>query len=534
MKKLYAGLNAFIYHFCIWIYFVVLFCVICFGMDMKYNASRKLTTDIPNRNLFFMVLPVLLFCIFLIKCFTKKEISFQKNILMDILLFILFTVLFFVNVRVADAIAFTFDWDVEEVNWLARDFVAQAVPLEYYYSLSMARNNIPITYLLGQFYKFFMRYGWYAEPVQGLLRINCLLVSAAGFFCCLTVKKLTQNMMAVWSAFWIYLILVGISPWKVAPYTDIYGLVFPICAVYFYICGRHSGHPAMRWIQKGLAVLLSFLGGMIKPSIYLTLVAIIIVECMALLTEGKAYFRDIAIELVMIVILSVFVGKCQDFMIERIGLDYNPEIAVDLSNYFYMGLNEETTGGYNAADRNMIGEFQFSKKDRNRAELQRSMMRFKERGVFGTIYFWIRKMVRTFNDGMFEWRIMSHPSGYFYFATDNSFVRQMRALYWQQPDGDSILQVKYNTFIHWQWLMCQIGILFIVFDRKREENNILVLCFLGCFLYQLLFEAGPRYLLVFLPVFIVLSVCGMTAGAEKLDGICANKKADNRNHSRDK
>lgn len=74
----------------------------------------------------------------------------------------------------------------------------------------------------------------------------------------------------------------------------------------------------------------------------------------------------------------------------------------------------------------------------------------------------------------------------------------------------------HRTLCQLTWIFCILGIpgLCICAGKLREDYGIFVICCLGIFLYQMLFEARARYLLVFLPLLITASVCG-------LDGYCA-------------
>ena len=48
------------------------------------------------------------------------------------------------------------------------------------------------------------------------------------------------------------------TPWKIAPYTDIYGIAFPVMCVYFYLCYREEKKSE----KKCLLAALSMFGGM--------------------------------------------------------------------------------------------------------------------------------------------------------------------------------------------------------------------------------------------------------------------------------
>ena len=169
--------------------------------------------------------------------------------------------------------------------------------------------------------------------------------------------------------------------------------------------------------------------------------------------------------------------------------------------------------------------------------------RIKEKGVFGLPYFWLRKMTMTFNDGTFGWFsevwIESHLQP---IVSDNSHMMdKLRSIYWP-----SVKNRKYATCCQILWFALIPGFFGIpvallanwVKDRKRkaegEENEakfcfpegILLISFMGIFFYQMLFEARARYLFVFLPVLIVMSICGFGKVSAMIPGKNSEKTDD--------
>ena len=64
--------------------------------------------------------------------------------------------------------------------------------------------------------------------------------------------------------------------------------------------------------------------------------------------------------------------------------------------------------------------------------------RIGDRGIWGTIRFWLRKQVMNFNDGTFSW----YQEGYFQaweypLNIDSSWKEPLRAFYWQ--DGSNYI-----------------------------------------------------------------------------------------------
>ncbi len=341
--------------------------------------------------------------------------------------------------------------------------------------------------------------------------MNCALISIAGFFSCLTVKKLTKKLLPVVAVFFLYLVLVGISPWKIAPYTDTYGLIFPIICIYFYVCYRKAEHIWSKILSILLSVAAGMTGGFIKPNLYIIIIALIGAECICLLTDYKKRWGFVLAEIVLTVVFALGSKAYAGHIIDEIGLDFNEEIEAGPTHYFLMGLNEETTGGYNQDDVAIFGEFQTSRSDREHAELERALGRIQDRGFWGSIYFYLKKMVMTFNDGVFGWRteVWIHERYPEDMANNTNLTTWLRSIFWGNDMGYDV--GGYNTLCQLVWIFAILGIpgICLCKDREREEAGILIICFLGIFFYQMLFEARARYLFVFLPILLVIAICGI-------------------------
>ncbi len=500
-KKLILAVN---------ILFLVLFlpvilCISLVGNGMDYYDGMKLTTLLPNQVLAGMALAGICGCAFLFRVCRKIVLTRRGNVITDFALALLFTLLYFVNVQVAKETAFLVPWDIMVVRKLAYD-ISNRIEIGYFSYLSMYSNNIPISYILGMLLRKAGEMEGYSRTAEFIwLQTGCALVSIGGMFACLTVKKVTKNLAAVAVAFLAYLVLVGMSPWKIVPYTDIYGIVFPVMGIYFYVCRQKTEKAVMKYFYIVLAVISAMAGGFVKPSVYIVLIGILAAE----LLHPRKNWRTALTAFMLAAGLMLVSQACKNHIIGEIGLDYNPEVEASWQNYFYMGLNEDTTGGYNSDDASIFGEFQTSKKERNSAALERAVGRLEERGFWGSLYFWLRKMVMTFNDGIFGWASEVWIGGDFPedLASHTVWTQRLRDVFW--PGGSNM--GGHRTLCQLTWIFCMMGIpgLCVCTGRRRDEYGIFVICCLGVFLYQMLFEARARYLLVFLPLLISASVCGI-------------------------
>ena len=502
----------------------VLFCVIFIGNNMDYYEDRKQGALLPNAVLFAIVVlgGVCLFALSWL--FEKYEMTKKIDYGLNGILAILFLLLYFVNIWIAKEIVFFMGWDIQEVRWAAESMAA-GQPIEGFY-FSLYPNNIPISYILGWLLKKvkdISGYPYYPEFIH--VQVNCALISLSGFFCCLTVKKLTRKIVPTIITFLVYLALPGLSPWKIGPYTDTYGMLFPILCIYFYFCYRDAQKNFARYLFLFFSLLSGMCGGLIKPSAYIVVIAVLGVEFVRLFMEKGKSWKYFATEVLLTLSLVFAVKASMNYMVDELKISYNPKISASWQTYLLMGLNEETTGSYSEDIYRIVIEFQEEKEARNEAALSRAIERLKEKGPLGTVYFWLRKMVMVFNDASFEWQRFGYVEFTYpaVMASNTAMTQKLRDLFWPEAAHTG----RYHTFCQMVWIFCLIGLSGLAFTpkEKREKYLILVVSFLGIFLYQMLFEARSRYLFVFLPLLIAASTVGMRQYMELVWKALRDRKA---------
>lgn len=492
------------------VFLPVLFCVFFVGNRMDYNPFLKIEVLLPAYLLFFTAALVLgAVCFLFWKTGRWKLTDRKSNGIANAVLAVLFAALYVLNVQILREIGFKLPWDIGIVREVAYSF-ARGEDLGYFYNLSVYTNNIPIAYILGRLYSFGESVGNYPYAVDFIwLQTGCALVSVGGYFCCLTVKKLTRRIMPVAVSFFLYLALTGMSPWKMAPYTDVYGMIFPIISIYCYLCYREARKTGYRYLFISLSLISGMAGGLVKPSIYIVVIAVLGVELLCFFMDYRENWKYMGAEILLAVLLFAGREACMDHMIDEMGMIFNEEIEAGWQHYLAMGANEDSTGSYDSDDAGIFGEYQTSKSQRNKVALERAAQRIGERGILGNLRFWLKKMVMVFNDGTFGWGCEIWIDNYYpgELSRGNAMTGFLRDIYWPHMAYTG----RYHTFCQLAWFFCLTGIpgLCLCRREKRKDRVILAVSFLGIFFYQMLFEAQARYLFVFLPLLIAISVYGM-------------------------
>ncbi len=505
----------------------VLFCVMFIGNGMDYFDDVKADILVPNVLLTLAALLAAGICVWLIRQGRKVRLDRRTGLYLDLALVILFIFFFFFCMALSRETVFDMAVDPGIVRKAAWN-VAHGIPFGYQFEFSMNHNNLPIIYILGRLYRFAENLnGFDHHPEYLWVMVGCLSVTGAGFCCCEIVKKLTRNVAAVLIAFAVYLATAGICPWKYIPYTDSYVIIFPVLCVWLYLCSLDCKKRAGKLLFLFFSLLFGVAGGFVKPNAYIAVLAVLCLEGVSFLVTLVRWVKGrkasaasqgsvenlLSAGLFLICGLLFFgifywgTGVCKEHIIQAIGLEYNPEIEATPQYFFFMGSNELTTGSFTIQDYGIFGEFQFSKADRNQACLERAWERIRERGVLGTVYFCLKKLVKSFNDGSFAWTDVLYNEPFpENLAHDNRVAGYLRSLF--MPGG--VNQGKYDTFAELVWIFTLLGVPGIVLiSENKKHYSLFSILVIGILIYLMLFESGARYVYIFLPVFIVMSVCGL-------------------------
>ena len=506
--KVKNGINLAVYILMGLVFLPVLGCVFFVGNHMDYNAGLKLPFLLPSPVLFVVALVGMVICVWLIKNGEKIELTMKRNRMINVFLVVLFVILFFVNQRVTREIAYYPPWDIMVVRGAAYQ-IGNGEPLGYQFYFSQYPNNIAIVYILGHLYRIAKELTNYPYIYDFIwLQTNCVLFSVAGFFTCMTVKKLTRNVMTTAISFLLYVALVATSGWKIAAYTDTYGMIFPVMALFFYISYRESKQAWKKICYISLAIVFSVIGGFVKANIYILVIAIIGVEFLGLLSDFREKWKYVVLEIILTLLLFAGIGKYTDYIADEIGLIRNPEISYSWENYLLMGAHEGSTGSYESEDVSLYSQYIENKALRRPYVRKLAFDRLRSKGLVGNMWFWLRKMTMVFNDGTFGWGVEIWPYGFYYpvMSTDGALTEFLRSFYWKGPNMG-----RFNTIMQFVWYFTLIGLpgVFLMKKEEREKYMIYIVAFLGVFFYQMLFEARARYLFAFLPFLLALAVCGM-------------------------
>lgn len=504
--------------------------LILIGNNMNYNPDHKIYAIYGNKVLLALVLIGVL--AFLAVIYFARKIPDNRRTITAFIVFaaIASVVFYFVNVEISKCIAFYGGWDCGMVGNSAR-WVYKGEGMGYsdtdYYAIFT--NNVPITWLLYELYSFSMELpGYPYNPEFIWIQFQCLQHSIAIFFSAMTVLLVTKRVAFSALTFVVNAIFLGLSPWKIVPYTDAASIAFPVVVLFLYAVFLQM-KSKWRYVLWLLVAFLGVLGGILKATCYVTLIAIVIIDFIWILFDREQVvlkLKKLAVSIVLLLCGFLAASWCRQGMYQALDYEYNRDLDIGWVPWLYDGLNEETTGACSSGGLSMVRKNpDMTREERDAYGWGLVKERVAEKGFGGLMDFWLRKQVMTYNDGTFSW----YQEGYFNAweypdITDSSWKQPLRDFYWQEGENYS----QFVTWSHGIWLFVLVGVigegvmLLLAAIRNcktsREENEaklqeinirtVAILNFIGVFLFLMLFEGRARYLYNSITIFSTMAVLG--------------------------
>lgn len=512
----------------------VFYHMIMYGNNMNYNQAHKIITIEGNRVLLLCALVGTM--MFMLLYAGLRKIPYNRYTAKGVVLFTIIScvIFYFINVHISKCIAFYGGWDCGMVANSAR-WIFEGGELGYDDYYTIYSNNIPITWLLYKLYDWACGLkGYPYNPEFIWIQFQCFLFTIALFCMVMTVLMITKKIAPTIMMLLIGSMVLGLSPWKIVPYTDGNTIAVPILLIFLYtfFCQMQSKGKYIVWF---VMILTGFLGGIMKATSYVTLIAVVLVDFLWVLFGKDTLVckcKKVVFRIVFIVVAFLIAKACKNGMYHTLNYDYDRDMEIGWTNYLYNGLNEETTGACSPEGLAIVREYAGCPLSaRTQFEMDGIKTRMKEKGFKGILDFWMRKQVMNYNDGTFSW----YQEGYFDAweyenITDSNWKEPLRSFYWD--DGED-----YIRFVTWSqgiWLFVLLGVVaeatLLLFqcimklmqkksgswikDKENGVRTVGVVAFIGMYLFVMLFEGRARYLYNSVPVFVMMAVLGFSAATE--------------------
>ena len=314
-------------------------------------------------------------------------------------IFFCFAALFGMQILLTHSVYSNNGWDSQVVLSAADDFLrGEAYTGTYFYEYP---NNL---FLLSVYRFFFTTLNLLgiADYLPWAIALGCLCVDAAIGFLFLLTRRLF-GLRAAWLSFLMAAPLAGLSPWIAIPYTDTYGIVFPIACLYFYVVCRSDSR---RFVRLAAVAALGFslaTGMKFKPTVIIVAIAIILRELLLLCQIRLAWRSYLRGGLCFALGLALSFGICTAVQQKATGTMLDPvraeQAAFGLPHYFMMGLSQPY-GMYSYEDVEYTKSFS-GKQAKTQANFTEAQNRISEMGAAGYAQFLRRKANFVLNDGTF-------------------------------------------------------------------------------------------------------------------------------------
>ncbi len=457
-----------------------------------YTANYQVITN-------WVLLIIIIFDLFIVYKYRENIKIYLTKADFKVWLIIILFILFIYQIISIYSYYFYTGWDALTVRQAAFTLIEHPEQLANFNSyFSYHVNQLFITTILGTLFKIGTILGL-SNPYSISLIASILMIDLSGLLTSLCVKELTKrNDLALLSLI-LFVLLLGISPWVSIPYTDTYSILFSISIFYLYI--KQFKLTSINYFKWILIIFLSFIGGSIKPQVYIVLIAIVIFETLQILEKKKSVKHY----LLIVVIASISFFGTQSLYsnwMSRFDFKLWPDRAFTYTHYIMTGLNPVNYGVYLDSDASLSYEAP-TIEDRQAANLEVIYQRLNDYGVFGFVDFFTHKVLINYNDGTFAW---NGEGGFIVeiFNDKSSVSTFYKELFY--PDGN-----YYSVFLVFEqfvWIMTLLLMLIGLYGRKNKLNILVLLIFIGGFLFIQLFEARGRYLIGYLPFYIILATLG--------------------------
>ncbi len=342
--------------------------------------------------------------------------------------------------------------------------------------------------------------GFYSEPkaLYALMVIQCLCSTAVAALIYDVLRRLHDKAMGR-IGLYVYIFWFGLIGWQTVVYNDLMSIVFPVLAYDIYLSLTRTKKDILKWAAIFVVV---FLGYKIKPTVLLILIAIGMTELFYFITNFKECCKRTGYALCVIATAAaVFTGGSRlfDAAFLLTPVTINKELNTGPLHMLMMGVNSENDGCFVFSD--VAYSFSFEdKNERTQAQLAMIEKRLSEYTPATFLAFLSKKALVVFNDGTFAWG--EEARFYEIQYTKGVIPSFYKELYYKDGSFFFIKQYLYQLL----WYMTLILLLFCVKQRCDRKTLVLSLSVTGLFVFDMLFEARARYLIVYVPVIMVLAI----------------------------
>lgn len=371
------------------------------------------------------------------------------------------------------------------------------------YYFSIYPNNILLIFIFSMIMKLESLFGildaW--TGIMGILTVQCLISSLTGFLIFKTTQLWSNSSRLAWNTWWMYVLIIGVSPWVSIPYSDSMGLFFPVLFLYLYFMTKNG---RWRWIKCLCMAVVAVLGYKIKPQLVIIAIAVVIIFFLNML-KGKWKKIDWKAVAGLLAGIAIMLLGCQ-FAVSSIPIELDQEEAFGPAHFIMMGLNPDTNGGF--LEKDVVYTSSYAEDKRTQADMDMIQKRLEDYGPVGLLEHLEKKLLTDYGDGTWAWG----AEGNFYTELlenkNQGMSPFLKSVYYYNGDRYTYF-CSYSQMV-WMLLLSGCFFAFIFWKKDRSEKAFtIMLALIGLTLFELIFEARARYLYCYVPLYVLLGSWGL-------------------------
>ncbi len=371
-------------------------------------------------------------------------------------------------------------------------------------------NNIFLSLLIAVIFKISSIFGLHVGNGP-LLILNIFIIQLALYFMFQIVRKLFGNFQG---CFVITLAFLVIPFYTYAPicYTDTLSMFIPVALIFLFMKIKEDFKTPKIYLYSILIGILIFLAIRIKITALIPLIAIIIV----LLFNGKikrVLLKKRTFLAIIIILFCYFsVNFCYVKVIDHTNVlnqKYKNTGAIPFTHWLMMGTYD--MGAFSSS------EYQYTLslpdyESRVKGNLRVIKQRLKNWKTQGYIKFLNYKMsVQTWQSGTYDFENILISN-----ATKKNYAHEFFT-----SKGKYFKYVYYYCQVyHFSMLvLIIISLIYSLIKKEKEELTIMKLSMFGLLIFLLLWETRSRYMLNFIPIYLIIMLSGIDYLSNNLNKI---------------
>ena len=399
-------------------------------------------------------------------------------------------------------------WDWQNVLDSARTYVMNGKDTVGWWYFEMFPNNNTLLYAEIILYKLLKFFGLLSitKSMSIIVGINIILIDLSIVFLYLTVRELFGKKNAIFSliicvlsyAFYCYIPVL---------YTDTATMLFPILMIFLYV--KYNKNKNNKYLI--LLAIASIIGYKLKPTVIITLVAIVIDFIFR--NKPKEYYKGL---IYLVSSFLIFFGIVYFMEVKLSIFPYdvkNNNKEIPYTHWIMMGMTEYDSykkerkyiGWYNPKSLDYTLSYKTTNA-RKKANIKQIKKQFNDYGILKYTQFLYRKLLFTWSDGTFYAPALVNSDTILYKDRNNP-VKDIVASYGKYYRITFRQNIGMFLFMY---LFIIIGV-FKKIKTKDNEFNFAYLSIFGLLIFLLIWEDSSRYLITYIPVILLCTIAGFDA-----------------------